>query len=79
MSENIETYFCDECNRDGVICELKTTGGAPLYCPMSGDDMKDGEWCKIEENELEKAARKAATTGNRKDLRAYLRMRKERL
>lgn len=48
MSEP-DIYFCDECNRDGIICELKTTGGAPLYCPMSGDDMKDGEWCKVAE------------------------------
>ena len=72
-------YFCDECNRDGIACELKTTGGVPLYCPVSGDDMKDGEWCEREIDLVEQAGRKAARTGNVKDLHKFLKLRRDRL
>jgi len=40
-----DKYICNECG-EGVHCELKVEVGEPLFCPISGDDMNCGEWCK---------------------------------
>ena len=72
---------CSECINSKPYDE----GEYSLLCKKDGMEVCGGDCCedfvpkKIIINKLEAVAKKAATIGNRRDLQAYLRLRREML
>ncbi len=47
MAREKVTWECDDCKIDGIVCELKTSGEEPTYCPAGGDKMDENGWEKV--------------------------------
>lgn len=67
---------CGEC-RNGRIIDFVCTKKDIAVC--IGNDCCEDFMPKITADKLKAAAKKAATTGNRADLQAYLKLRREML